>query len=152
IFTTTSRYSDRVEQFDQARQGEKPRPKTEIIPVTQQIAHFTIRSNGVDGKEGTYDDFDVTDFSKVVAEESAKQIAEKIAELAKPKIIGFSGEGGAIAGVVTDAQGAIIPNVTVTVKHVNSESVWTAKTNDEGAYLLHKLAPGVYEVRFAANG
>jgi hypothetical protein len=151
-FKTTSHYSDRVTQFDQARHGEKPKPKTEIIPVTRQIARVTIRSIGADGKEGTYDDFDVTDFSQIVAEESAKQIAEKIAAQTKPKAISFSGEGGAIAGTVTDAQGASVLNVTVTAKHINSGSVWTVKTNNDGAYLLSNLAPGIYEVRFDAMG
>jgi A-macroglobulin complement component/alpha-2-macroglobulin family protein/carboxypeptidase family protein/MG2 domain-containing protein/A-macroglobulin receptor/macroglobulin-like protein len=151
-FRTTSRYADRVSQFDQARHGEKPEPKTEIIPVTQRIAHVTIRSLGMDGKEGTYDDFDVTDFTQIVAEESAKEAAEKITTQIKPKIVSFSGEGGALAGTVTDASGAIVPNATVTAKYVNSESVWTAKTNTNGAYLLSNLAPGVYEVRFEAMG
>jgi hypothetical protein len=152
IFRTTSHYSDRVTQLDQARYGEKPKPKTEIVPVTQQIGRVTIRSLGADGKEGTPDDFDVTNFSQMVAEESAKDVMEKIAAQTKPKIISFSGEGGAIAGIVIDAAGAIIPNVAVKAKHVNSESVWTAVTNTNGAYLLRGLAPGIYEVRFEASG
>lgn len=151
-FKVTSRFSDRVTQLDQARHGEQPKPKTEITPVTRQIAHVTIRSLGADGKEGTYDDFNVTDFSQIVAEESAKQIAEKAVAQTKPKTISFSGEGGVIAGTVTDAQGAIITNVTVTAKHTSSGSVWTAKTNNDGAYLLSNLAPGIYEVRFDAMG
>ncbi len=151
-FSATSRYSDRVSQYDQARPGEKPKLKTEITPVTQQVARVTIRSLGADGKEGTHDDFDVTQFSQVVAEESAKEAAEKSATPPKPKVVSFSGEGGAIAGTVTDPAGSAIPNVTVTAKHVASEAVWTAKTNDEGAYLLRGLAPGVYEVRFEVAG
>src|SRR5215813_11506969 len=151
-FRTTSHYSDRVTQLDQARYGVKLKPKTEITPVTQQVAHVTIRSLGADGKEGTSDDFDVTNFAQIVAEDSAKQAPEKIATQTKPKIVSFSGEGGAIAGIVTDSNGAVIPNVTVTAKHINSESVWTAKTNSNGAYLLRNLAPGIYEVRFDAIG
>src|SRR5262249_3013161 len=151
-FRTTSHYSDRVTQLDQAQYGEKPRPKTEIIPVTQHVAHITIRSLGADGKEGTYDDFDVTSFAQIVGEESAKDATEKIATQTKPKVFSFSGEGGAIAGTVIDPAGAIISNVTVTAKHVSSESAWTTKTNSDGAYLLSNLAPGVYEVRFEAMG
>src|SRR5262249_27614198 len=88
-FMTISRYSDRVSQFDQAQYGEKPKPKTEITPVTQQVAHVKIRSLGADGKEGTSDDFDVTNFSQIIAEESAKDVMEKIAAQTKPKIISF---------------------------------------------------------------
>ena len=113
---------------------------------------MTIRSLGADGKEGTSDDFDVTNFSRIVAEESAKAAIEKISTQSKVKIVSFSGEGGAIAGIVTDPTGAIIANVSVTAKHFNSESVWTAKSNSDGAYLLQNLAPGIYEVRFEASG
>jgi hypothetical protein len=151
-FRTTSRYSDRVALYDQARYGEKPKPKTEIIPVTQQIAHVTIRSLGADGKEGTYDDFNVIEISQNVVEESAKEATEKNTTNTKPRVVSFSGEGGAIAGIVTDPTGGIIPNATVRAKHVNSESVWTANTNANGAYLLRGLAPGVYEVRIDATG
>lgn len=151
-FKTTSQYFDRVTQFDQARYGEKPTPKIEITPVTQQTAHVAIRSLGEDGKAATRDDFDVTNYSQLFAEESAKEAAEKIAGRTKPAMISFSGEGGAIAGTVIDAADAILTNVTVTAKHVNSGSVWTARTNSDGAYLLRGLAPGIYEVRFEAAG
>ncbi|HEX2490405.1 MAG TPA: alpha-2-macroglobulin family protein, partial [Blastocatellia bacterium] len=151
-FKTASQYSDRVTLFDQARYGEKPKPKTEIIPVTQQIATVAIRSLGADGKAATYDDFDVTNFSQLVAEESAKEAAEKIAGQTKPKIVSFLGEGGAIAGTVIDPLSAIISNVAVTATHTNSGLVWSARTNSDGAYLLSGLAPGIYEVRFVAAG
>jgi hypothetical protein len=151
-FKTTSRYSDRVTLLNQARQGEKPQPKTEITPVTQQLARVTIRSLGADGKEGSHDDFDVTEFSRVIAEESAKQIAERLGAHTKTKAISFSGDGGAIAGTVTDAQGASVAGVEVTAKHINSGATWTAKTNEQGSYVLRNLAPGTYEIRFDATG
>jgi len=151
-FKTTSRYSDRVTLLNQGRQGEKPQPKTEITPVTQQLAHIIIRSFGADGKEGSYDDFNLTEFSRVIAEESAKQIAEKLSALTKTKAISFSGDGGAIAGTVTDATGAGITDVTVTAKHINSGAIWTVKTNQQGSYMLRNLAPGTYEIRFEARG
>ncbi len=151
-FRTNSHYFDRVTQLDEARHGEKSKPKNEIVPVTRQIAHITIRSLGADGKEGTRDDFDAVNFSRIVAEESAKDGAEKISSQPKPKIASFSGEGGAIAGIVIDPTGAIISNASVTAKNVNSQAVWMAKTNTNGAYLLQNLAPGNYEVRIDASG
>ncbi len=151
-FKTTSQYSNRVTQFNQARHGEKPKPKTEIIPVTQQIAHVAIRGLGKDGKEATDDDFYLTNFSQLVAEESANEAADKIGAQTMPRIVSFSGEGGAIAGTVIDATGAVVSNVAVTAKHINSGAVWTARTNSDGAYLLSGLAPGIYEVRFVSPG
>jgi A-macroglobulin TED domain/Alpha-2-macroglobulin family/MG2 domain/Carboxypeptidase regulatory-like domain/A-macroglobulin receptor binding domain/Macroglobulin domain MG3 len=152
VFKATSRYSSRVAIFDQGQYGEKPKSKTEITPVTQQLAHVTVRSAGGDGKEGTADDFDVVEFSQVIAEESAKELAEKSVAQTKPKANSYPWNGGAIAGTVQDASGASIANATVKAKHIKSESVWTAKTNDNGGYLLSNLAPGIYEVRFEVLG
>ncbi|HEY8459107.1 MAG TPA: MG2 domain-containing protein [Blastocatellia bacterium] len=151
-FGTASAYSGRVSQYNQSRYGEKPKPKTEIIPVTRQFARVTVRSLGADGKDGTLDDFDVVNFSQLVAEWSAKDALEKIGSRPNPKVVNFSGLGGAIAGIVTDQTGAPIMNARVTARHVSSESVWTAETGGNGAYLLRGLAPGFYEIRFEANG
>jgi hypothetical protein len=152
IFKTVSQYSDRVIQIDQARLGEQPKPKTEITPVTLQITQIIIRSAAADGQEGTYDDFDVVEFSQITAEESAKQAVEKIAGTSKPKFVNYSGDGGAIGGVIADMNGAVIAGATITAKHTSSESVWTVKANDNGEYLLHNLARGIYEVEIHATG
>ncbi|HEY7181781.1 MAG TPA: alpha-2-macroglobulin family protein, partial [Blastocatellia bacterium] len=151
-FRTTAIYSGRVSQFNQSQYGEKPKLKTEIIPITQQVSYVSVRGLGEDGKEGTFDDFDVVNFSQIVAEQSAKDALEKIGALTNPKIVSLSGEGGAIGGVVTDPIGSVITNVIVKAKLVNSDSVWTARTDSAGAYLLRGLPPGIYEVRFEANG
>jgi A-macroglobulin complement component/alpha-2-macroglobulin family protein/MG2 domain-containing protein/carboxypeptidase family protein/A-macroglobulin receptor/macroglobulin-like protein len=151
-YKTTSYYTDRVKQWDQVRYGEKPKQKTEITPVIQQILQITIRSAGGDGKDGTADDFEVTEFSKVIAEESAKEAVEKFGSQSKPRSISYSGSGGALAGTVKDAAGVIIPNVTVTAKHVSSQSTWVGKTDENGGYLIANLQPGIYEVRFDAAG
>jgi uncharacterized protein YfaS (alpha-2-macroglobulin family) len=151
-FGTVYLYSNNVSQFNQAQYGEKPRSKTEIIPVTQRAAQVNIHSLGPDGKGGTYDDFDVTNFSQIVAEESVKDAMERIAKRTNPKIVSFSGEGGALAGNIADSNGAIISNVTVKAKYGASGSVSIAQSDSNGAYLLPSLAPGVYEVSFEAPG
>lgn len=151
-FRTDSEISYHVSQIDQAQYGEKPKQKTEFIPVTQLVAYVTIRGIGADGKEGAYDDFNVTSFSQIVSDRPANQEVGKNATQLKPKAVNFSGAGGAIAGIVTDPQGAVMPDVTVTAKHAGSESVRTAKTNIEGSYLFSNLAPGVYELSFHALG
>lgn len=153
-FSTSARYYDKVRQISYAQYGQQPKPKNEVTPVTQQLVHITIRSSGADAQEGTYDDFTITDLTRVVAEESAKEAVEKLEKEkpARPKTISFSGNGGAIAGVVTDMSGAVVPGATITAKHVASEMTWTAKTSAEGMYLLRDLAPGIYEVRFDSPG
>src|SRR5262245_42585078 len=151
-FKTTSQSHDRVTQFDQAQYGGKPQPKTEITPVTRQLLHINIWSAGADGKERTADDFVLTEYSQVIAEVSAKQIAEKSSEQSKTGISIFSGVSGGINGTVMDENSAVISNATVTAKRINSESVLTMKTSDQGTFLLSDLTPGIYDVRFESVG
>jgi hypothetical protein len=60
--------------------------------------------------------------------------------------------GGAITGVVTDAQAAAVPGVTVTATHTATSVVRSAVTTGEGAYTLAGLAPGVYAIDVALSG
>ena len=62
------------------------------------------------------------------------------------------GERGAITGLVTDASGAAVPhvNVTVTEKQTGVES--KAVTNDSGLYRIPYLPPGTYRVSATASG
>src|SRR5438045_884615 len=46
-----------------------------------------------------------------------------------------------LAGVVTDASGAVIPGVTVTLKNPLTGVVYTATTNTEGFYRIPGVAP-----------
>jgi hypothetical protein len=56
----------------------------------------------------------------------------------------------AIAGVITDETGAIVPNATVTVTDTATGQVRT--TSASGDYVVSQLAPGKYEVKVAAAG
>jgi hypothetical protein len=67
--------------------------------------------------------------------------------------IGQVSTTGSIAGTVTDAQGAVVPNVTVTSKNKNTGKEMTAQTNDSGAYKIPVVeAPGVYTVTAQVSG
>jgi hypothetical protein len=57
---------------------------------------------------------------------------------------------GSIEGTVSDPQGAIIQNATVTVRNVATNATRTAQTNDSGQYRVLQLQPGIYEVRASA--
>jgi len=52
----------------------------------------------------------------------------------------------AISGVVRDASGAVVPGVTVTVKHVESGLTRTVVTNETGSYTVQLLPVGAYEI------
>ena len=57
---------------------------------------------------------------------------------------------GAISGKVTDPQGALIPNASVTVTNTGTNASTTVTTSDEGTFRLTSLQPGTYRVSTAA--
>jgi outer membrane receptor protein involved in Fe transport len=59
---------------------------------------------------------------------------------------------GSIAGTVTDAQGAVIPDATVTITSVERNTSDTVRTNDSGLYVKDRLLPGIYKVSIEKSG
>ena len=59
---------------------------------------------------------------------------------------------GSLAGTVTDASGAVVPNATVTVTSADTGQVRTAMSSENGSYNIGLLPPGMYRVRFEAAG
>jgi hypothetical protein len=56
---------------------------------------------------------------------------------------------GRIVGVITDAAGAALPGVTVTLSGAES---WTAITNERGEFSFDRLAPGKYTMHAVLPG
>jgi hypothetical protein len=59
---------------------------------------------------------------------------------------------GAIGVTVTDPQGAVVPNATVTARNTETNKEETAMTDDEGRARVVNLQPGVYSVTVNASG
>jgi len=57
-----------------------------------------------------------------------------------------------IVGTVTDPSGAPVKGATVTATDADRGTVWTAQTNDAGAYNLLRLPVGNYGVKITAAG
>ena len=58
---------------------------------------------------------------------------------------------GGISGKVSDPQGAVVPNATITVTNKATNAVVNVTTNDDGTYRVTNLQPGNYSVS-AASG
>ena len=58
----------------------------------------------------------------------------------------------AIVGTVTDPSAAPIKGATVTATDTDRGTVWTAQTNESGAYNLLRLPVGSYKVKVTAQG
>jgi Carboxypeptidase regulatory-like domain/TonB dependent receptor-like, beta-barrel len=59
---------------------------------------------------------------------------------------------GSISGIVTDATGAIVPGVSVTVTQQETNSRISLSTNDSGFYSAPNLRPGRYDVAVSKAG
>ena len=59
---------------------------------------------------------------------------------------------GDIAGEVTDATGAVLPNVTVTAVNTGTNFSRSAVTSDTGAFRIPELPIGAYKVTASAEG
>jgi hypothetical protein len=59
---------------------------------------------------------------------------------------------GVITGIVADAQGAVLPGVTVTVRNAETGFVRVLVTEEDGRYRAGGLPPGRYELRAELQG
>jgi outer membrane receptor protein involved in Fe transport len=59
---------------------------------------------------------------------------------------------GTLRGNVVDQQGAALPGTTITARHVETNTVETTVTGNEGIYVLPNLRPGKYEVGAELSG
>ena len=65
----------------------------------------------------------------------------------------FAQRGSAIAGVVKDTTGAILPGVSVEAASPSLiEKVRAAVTDGSGQYRIEDLRPGIYTVAFTLQG
>ncbi|MBI2685917.1 MAG: carboxypeptidase regulatory-like domain-containing protein [Acidobacteria bacterium] len=143
--TIRSEYRDKTNTRIVGDFGQPGTVVREIVPVTQKIITFALRSRGEDGTEGTYDDFDVVRIPVIMSTESAggdQQTPQK-GELLK-------GTGG-ISGVVTDASGAVVPGTKVTLVAASGAEFET-ETGPDGVYHFLSVPAGVYTVRMSNTG
>src|SRR2546423_15207162 len=61
-------------------------------------------------------------------------------------------ETGQLSGKVTDPNGALVGNASVTAKSVGTGAERTTTTGSDGTFLIPGLLPGVYEVTVSASG
>jgi len=59
---------------------------------------------------------------------------------------------GSISGAVTDPTGAVVPEVEVTVRNVDTNIARAVETNQAGRYEVVALQPGSYEVKASKTG
>jgi hypothetical protein len=82
----------------------------------------------------------------------------RVAALALASLLGIAASavaqnvGGIISGTVRDAQGGVLPGVSLTLRNVDSGAVRTTVTESNGSYRLPGLAPGRYALAAELQG
>ena len=66
-------------------------------------------------------------------------------------LLAQSTTNGAISGTVTDATGAVLPDITVNLKSTEKGFTSSTKTNGQGYYQFPLLEPGTYSLTVAAQ-
>ncbi len=59
---------------------------------------------------------------------------------------------GTITGTVSDASGAVIPGIKITIKNKANNAVYNSASNGSGDYTVVNLPSGVYELKFEGPG
>src|SRR5258705_3806237 len=59
---------------------------------------------------------------------------------------------GVISGIISDAQGGVLPGVTVTARNAETGLMRTVVTEGDGRFRLAALPPGRYEVKAELQG
>jgi hypothetical protein len=67
-------------------------------------------------------------------------------------LLAQSGTSSALAGIVADKSGAVIPKAQVAATEVNTGAVRAVESNGDGRYLFSQLNPGIYRVEIHAEG
>ena len=62
------------------------------------------------------------------------------------------GDRGSITGIITDAAGAVVPNVQIIATQVDTNTAFKATSTSVGVYRIPYLPPGTYRVSAAMTG
>ncbi len=72
--------------------------------------------------------------------------------LGLPAPAAAQGERGVIGGTIADAQGGVLPGVTVTARNINTGFIQSAVTEADGKYRFGALPLGAYEINAELPG
>ncbi|HYG81520.1 MAG TPA: carboxypeptidase regulatory-like domain-containing protein, partial [Pyrinomonadaceae bacterium] len=124
--------------------------RREVSPLTQSINVISLRSRGPDGVQGSADDFDVASLSRADVELLARGEPSSPQALTTATVL--TGASGAIAGTVTDPNGAAVPGASVTATSTSDNTARTVLTDDDGRFLIGNLPAGHYTLKAEAPG
>jgi hypothetical protein len=116
--------------------------KQVIKPVSVRLHIFSLRSRGQSPNLDN-DDEELASFSSVITRNYVVRPNGSV----EISMVAYTGAKGAIKGTITDANGAVVPNVPVTAVSETNEAVkFSTTSNENGEFLLGNIPPGKYRV------
>lgn len=145
---TFTKYSNVYKEEIVSEYGKEETTKRKfVVPVTQVLISFQVRSKGADKKENTSDDFTLAEFANVISEQTKDDKQPVI------KPISFVSDGtGSIQGTVKDQSGAIITGANVTATNIESSQSKSSTSDENGMYFIGNLTTGNYAVKAESGG
>ena len=67
-------------------------------------------------------------------------------------VVGAQTALGTLRGAVLDEQGGALPGVTITLRHLETNTVQTSVSSGDGKYFVPNLRPGAYELLSELSG
>ena len=139
-----ARFADKIEIYTYAQYNSSPEERKSITPMKVTTRLVEIHSVGEDGVKGTYDDFVIAYFSRVLGTQTAAADAVVEGGTAPPATLAGK---GTIAGVVKDPSGAVVPNAEVRL-----DDTYTTRTGSDGNFAFRSLPPGIHSLRCQGSG
>ncbi len=138
-------FTDQVQLYTYAEYNGVPEDRKQVTPVKQTRRIAEIRSVGEDGLKGTYDDFAVATFQRVLRTRQASEQL-RIGESTVPPASTLGGTG-TILGNVTDPTGAAVTGVELKLN-----DLYVTRTDETGKFFFRGLPSGKYRLSCQAPG
>jgi hypothetical protein len=119
--------------------AEKPSPAPVTMPETARVAAVPPTAESASSSNQS-----TTQVSNPPAPKPPPLVVQT--EVASAEVL------SGISGVVTDPSGAAVPQATVQLRQIASNSTTNARTDSAGQFKFSSLAPGQYELQITAPG
>ncbi|MBS1796179.1 MAG: carboxypeptidase regulatory-like domain-containing protein [Acidobacteria bacterium] len=123
--------------------------KPDLKAVKQKLLTFAVRSMGQDGVRGTYDDFELANFTGATSEEEVNFANGGASNKKSVREKAVKSANGAVGGTVFDPNGAVIPGAEAKILNSSQFAIRTVRSDESGEFLIDNLPPGVYTLQIS---
>ena len=138
-----------VEQKFYQIAGRASRLVTSVFTASLTLASAVYAQGGIGNSSGTRTDFG--DDAPVVHKTNVEKLKSETRQDNKNRAKTADDAKSKISGTVSDPNGAVIPNVTVTLVNTQTNEQQSVVTNEESLYQFINVAAANYQISFAGT-